>query len=155
MKRSDYLRSITVQKNGSTFYTRSKMKPGFQIVAGDYAYRWLRLWLREDPASPRPTGERARAACRDDYDLGKASSPGFILEWVYTPATTRQRLGYIADDSFLLYNCPMSEQFPEHIIQMYQKRIHDTYLLLKKHMNHYHYTMRTAIKDSKQTSTNW
>jgi hypothetical protein len=26
----------------------------------------------------------------------------------------------------------MSEQFPEHIIQMYQKRIHDTYLLLKK-----------------------
>ena len=67
MKRSDYLRSITVQKNGSTFYTRSKMKPGFQIVAGD----------------PRPTGERARAACRDDYDLGHASAPGFILGWVY------------------------------------------------------------------------
>ena len=27
---------------------------------------------------PRPTGERARAACRDNYALGKASGPGFI-----------------------------------------------------------------------------
>ena len=69
-------------------------------------HRGLRLWLRqdpalprptgeraraacrdksnEDPALPRPTGERARAACRDHYKLGKASAPGFILEWVYS-----------------------------------------------------------------------
>jgi hypothetical protein len=46
-------------------------------------HRGLRLWLREDPASPRPTGERARAACRDNSNFGKASPPGFILEWVY------------------------------------------------------------------------
>ena len=32
----------------------------------------------EDPDLPRPTGEGARAACRDNYDLGKASAPGFI-----------------------------------------------------------------------------
>ena len=63
-------------------YTRSKVKPGFQIVTRAYSYRGLRLWLREDPASPRPTGERARVACRDGYDLGLASAPGFILGWV-------------------------------------------------------------------------
>ena len=42
----------------STYYTRSKMKPGFQIAAGAYSYM-------------RP------------QRFGKASAPGFILEWVY------------------------------------------------------------------------
>ena len=36
-------------------------------------HRGLRLWLREDPASPRPTGERARAACRDNSNEDPAS----------------------------------------------------------------------------------
>ena len=41
---------------------------------------------------PRPTGERARAACRDNYNLGKASAPGFILGWVYILRTNRSAL---------------------------------------------------------------
>ncbi len=47
--------------------------PDFKSWREPIPHRGLRLWLREDPASPRPTGERARAACRDNSNEDPAS----------------------------------------------------------------------------------
>ncbi len=53
---------------------------------------------------PRPTGERARAACRDNYNLGKASGPCFVLGWDGYTLGYRKTAAYINAEETAPFN---------------------------------------------------
>ena len=55
-------------------------------------HRGRRLWLREDPALPRPTGERARVACRDKSNADPVLFwDGDSIKYRYPPNAPTQR----------------------------------------------------------------